>query len=184
MEWTQRLRAFWLAPLLRILVACRVTPDHLTLASLLCGLSFCGLWSWSKPAAFAGIVLHILLDGIDGPLARHLGVDSRRGSFTDTSADQLVVVGTTVTLMSEGIIDVVAGSLYVVLYTVVVIFAMVRNALHVPYSWLVRPRFFIYGWLLIETYLWSGSIEYVVWVFNSVLAAKLSTGFIRIRHQL
>ena len=36
-----------------------------------------------------------------------------------------------------------AGGLYVFFYTMVVIFAMVRSALAIPYSWLVRPRFII-----------------------------------------
>ena len=46
-------------------------------------------------AALVALSLHVLIDGLDGPLARHLGIASRSGSFTDTMADQVVVVATT-----------------------------------------------------------------------------------------
>jgi len=59
--------------------------------------------------------------------------------FADSMADQLVVVASTVTLMSIHVVGILPGSVYIVAYTVVMLFAMARNALSVPYSWLVRP---------------------------------------------
>lgn len=72
-------------------------------------------------------------------------------------ADQIVVTGVTITLMATGVVGIVPGGAYVFLYTLVVAFAMIRNALAVPYSWLVRPRFIMYGWLLVETYAWPAA---------------------------
>lgn len=184
MLWTQQLRARLLWPLLKLLTACRVTPDHLTLLSLAAGLAFCPFYFLSRPTAFVLLAVHVLLDGLDGPLARHTGVASRRGSFTDTMSDQTVVVATTIALMFERTIGVTAGGAYIFLYTVVVLFAMLRNALSIPYSWLVRPRFFVYGWMLVETWWWPGSIDFVLWTFNALLAVKLLTGFIRIRRRI
>ena len=119
-----------------------------------------------------------------GPLARHLEVASRKGSFTDTMADQTVVVATTVTLMVAKTLGVPAGGLYIFLYTVVVALAMVRNALAIPYSWLVRPRFVVYAWFLVETWLWPGSIDSIIWAFNVLLAYKMLTGFRRVRRSI
>jgi phosphatidylglycerophosphate synthase len=185
MLWTQQVRGRWLMPLLKILAACRITPDHLTLLSLACGLAFCPLYYFKYlPAAFAALVLHIVIDGLDGPLARHTGVDSRKGSFTDTMCDQTVVVTTTIALMISHTIDVAAGGADIFLYTVVVLFAMIRNSLAIPYSWLVRPRFVVYAWLLVEAYWWAGSLDYVLWGFNGLLAIKLLTGFVHIRHRI
>ncbi len=76
------------------------------------------------------------------------------------------------------------GGLYVFFYSMVVIFAMVRSALEIPYSWLVRPRFIVYIWILVEVYVWSGTIDYVLWLFTILLAAKMLTGFIRIRRAI
>lgn len=180
----QKLRAVTLRPVLNILTGCRIGPDHLTLLSALVGLLFCPLFFWSKPAALAMIALHVLLDGLDGPLARYANKASRRGSFTDSMSDQLVVVASTVVLMSTHTIDVLAGSVYVVAYTVVMLFAMARNALSIPYTWLVRPRFFVYVWFVVEMYYLPGTIDYVLWFFNGLLAVKMVTGFVKIRGRI
>lgn len=183
MMWTQRLREQWLAPLLKLLSGLHVTPDQVTFLALIAGLAFCPLYFWSQPIALIALALHVLLDGLDGPLARHQQVDSPRGSFTDTVSDQIVVVATTITLMFSQTLSVPAGGIYIFLYTVVVTFAMIRNAMGIPYSWLFRPRFLAYAWLLIEP-AWSGSLEFVIWGCNALLAGKLVSGFGRIRARL
>jgi phosphatidylglycerophosphate synthase len=192
MTWWQDLRAWWLGPLLRTLAAAGVTPDHITLASLASGLAFCPLWlwpgspAWAKPAALAALVLHVLLDGLDGPLARQLGTASRRGSFTDSLADQIVVTASTLTLIAApqpGVTGWIAG-LYVFLYAIVVGFAMVRNALGRPYSWLVRPRFWVYGWLAVDLFLLPGWLDFVFGGFALLLGIKVASGFMAIRRAL
>jgi phosphatidylglycerophosphate synthase len=147
-------------------------------------MAFCAAYFWSKPLAFVLLTMHVLLDGLDGPLARHVGAASRRGSFTDTLADQIVVAATTVTLMSTGTLSVVPGSFYIFVYTLVVVFAFVRNALSIPYSWLVRPRFIVFAWLPVDTWLVPGSLDYAVWGFDVFLTLKLLTGFIKIRRMI
>jgi phosphatidylglycerophosphate synthase len=184
MQATQRWRERMLAPLLRGLARLGITPNWLTLLSFLAGLMFCPLWLINRPTAFVALTLHVLLDGLDGPLARHTGVASRRGSFTDTMSDQSVVTAVTITLMATHIVGIVPGGAYVFLYTLVVGFAMIRNALGIPYSWLVRPRFIVYGWLLVETYLWHGTIDWLLWGLNVLLVAKVATGFVRIRSRI
>lgn len=184
MQRTQRLRATMLEPLLRRLSKLGITPDAITGLSLLCGLAFCPLWFVSEPAAIAFLFLHVALDGLDGPLARHTGVASRRGSFTDTLADQTVVTATTIALMIDGAIGIVPGSLYINLYALVVVFAMVRNALDVPYSWLYRPRFLVYAWFAVEAWLWPGSLDGLLWVCVTLLGWKGLTGFGALRRRL
>lgn len=180
----QRARAACLAPLLRALVHCKVTPDHLTLLSFAFGLAFWPLFFTSKAAALAALALHVFLDGVDGPLARHTGVASRRGSFTDTLSDQVVVTTTTIALMVAGVVSPTAGSLYIFTYAVVVAFAMVRNALDVPYSWLIRPRFVVYTWIALDAWWWPGSLESVLWLSAGLLTLKMLSGFMHLRRRL
>lgn len=196
MVWTQELRGKAFYPLLVLCAQAGVRPGHVTFASLVCGLAFCPLWllsdawgngdAWGKPAALALLALHVLLDGFDGPLARHLGTASRAGSFTDTVADQIAVTAVTLALLvdPQAELGIWAGGLYIFLYAMVVAFAMVRNALETPYSWLVRPRFWVYAWIPVQHYLWPGSLEGVIWVFNALLAVKMFTGFVSIRRML
>jgi phosphatidylglycerophosphate synthase len=181
MLFTQRLRALGFGPLLRALSAARVRPDHLTFLSLVAGLAFVPLYFWSLPVALFALALHVLLDGLDGPLARHLDTASRGGSFTDSMADQAVIAATTLTLMYTGMVGHLPGALYIVIYTVVVLFAMARNFLGAPYTWLFRPRFLVYIWIPVEAYWLPGTIDYVLWACVGLLSLKLLSGFVRIR---
>ena len=122
--------------------------------------------------------------GIDGPLARHLGRASNRGSFTDTPADQIVVTFSTLTLIHAGFAGLWPGAMYLFIYTVVVLFAMARNAMAIPYSWLVRPRFFVFACIPVELYLWRGSLNVLLWVVAALLARKTAPDFVKIRRRL
>ena len=192
MAWWQDLRAELLGPLLAWAAGCGVRPDHVTLASLFAGLAFCPLWLWpgqpvwARIAALLALLLHAVLDGLDGPLARYLGVASRRGSFTDTVVDQIVVTASALAAMAapSPALHVWIGGSYIFLYALVVAFAMVRNALEVPYSWLIRPRFLVYGWFAIDWLLIPGSLSFVVGVCAVLLAAKMASGFVAIRRLL
>lgn len=185
MRRSQELRGQLLGPLLTILARWRITPNHLTLLSLLAGLAFCPVFLWSsKLAAFGLLLAHVLLDGLDGPLARYTQRASNRGSFTDTAADQIVITFSTLTLIHTGHAGAWPGGLYLFFYSVVVVFAMVRNALAIPYSWLVRPRFAVYMWMPVELYLWHGSLDALLWLLTILLAAKALTGFIQIRRRM
>jgi len=185
MQQSQAVRGRLLRPLLTALAHLRVTPDQLTLLSLAAGLAFCPVFLWGpKLAAFGLLLAHVLLDGLDGPLARHLQRASNRGSFADTTADQVVVTFSTVTLIHAGHAGAWPGGLYIFFYCSVVIFAMVRSALAIPYAWLVRPRFMVYAWMPIEVYLWPGSLDGLLWAVTLLLAVKMLTGFMRIRRQL
>lgn len=188
MEYGQHLRAVALRPVLARLTAARVTPDHLTLASLVSGLAFAPLW-WSGQfgTALSMLWLHVVLDGLDGPLARAQKVASVRGSFTDSFCDQLVVTVVTITLMvSFPHVSIPAGTLFLSLYTGVLAIAMVRNSLSIPYSWLLRPRLILYMAASLEVFqlLPSGATAGVVWFSNAVLGLKLLTGFRNLRSRL
>jgi phosphatidylglycerophosphate synthase len=186
-EWmiaTQRWRARLLDRWLIVLTRLKVSPDAITGLSFVAGIAFGPIWFLSQPAALVLLALHVLLDGIDGPLARFQGVASRRGSFTDTMSDQAVVTAVALTLMIDGVVGALPGGLYIFLYALVAMFAMVRNALAAPYSWLVRPRFFVYAWIVVELFVWPGTLTGLLWVCNGLLAIKVATGFLRIRKRL
>jgi len=60
----------------------------------------------------------------------------------------------------------------------------VRNALLIPYTWLVRPRFLVYAWFVVEVYFWPGSLNALLWLASVLLAVKMLTGFIQIRRKM
>ena len=184
MVLTQQWRGRILAPLLRLLTRFGVSPDHLTLLSLVVGLAGCGLWLVDPVATLACVLLHVLIDGLDGPLARHQQVASPRGSFTDTMADQAVVTAVTVTLMFARHLSVPAGGSFIFLYAVVALFAMARNLMRRPYAWVIRPRFIFYAWIPFELWMLPGTMNWLVWCCNALLGLSALTGFLAIRRRL
>jgi phosphatidylglycerophosphate synthase len=184
MERGQRWREVCLRPALVALSRMGVRAGFITSASLVAGLAFVSMWSVSKGLAVALLALHALLDGLDGPLARWQGRDSARGSFTDTVCDQLVLAGVVLTLVADGRLAATAGGVFLFLYTLVVAFAMVRNALGVPYSWLVRPRFVVYAAIAVEVWLHGGVMTPLCAVLAAMLGMKGASGFVAIRRTL
>ena len=184
MLWWAELRARSLDPFLRFLTQCHITADGLTLFSLVIGLAFCPAFLVSKPLALTLLFLHVLIDGLDGPLARFCGTASRKGSFTDTVADQTIVAVTTATLIATGLVGIYVGIFYLFTYTVVVAFSMARNAMEHPYTWLFRPRFLVYLWIIVELYWWPGSLHWVVLGAATLLTVHMLVGFLRIRRRI
>jgi phosphatidylglycerophosphate synthase len=184
MVLTQNWRGRWLAPWLDRLTRAGVTPDHLTLISLVFGLAAAALYSLNHVVALGCLALHVVLDGIDGPLARRQQTASPRGSFTDTMADQTVVTAVSLALMASEALPVLPGGAYIVLYAVVALFAIARNALSRPYAWLARPRFLFYAWIAVDLWLWPGTLGWLVWCCNVLLAWSAFSGFIAIRDGL
>ena len=105
------------------------------------------VWYYSRLGAMVCILLHVILDGLDGPVARSQGTASAQGSLTDSMCDQIIVTASTICLVQYEYVAIIAGSIYIFTYAMVVGFAMVRNALQQPYSWVVRPRFLVFAWL-------------------------------------
>lgn len=130
MEYGQRLRGVLLNPLLQWLSAMPAFSGCGHTFRPAVGTHLCTTVSDGKRvASLICLSMHVMLDGLDGPLARCQDVVSPRGSFTDTFADQPMVT----------------GSIFVFIYAPVVATAMVRNALSIPYSWLIRPRFLVFS---------------------------------------
>ena len=204
MERYQGFKQRLLLPLLRALDRIGVTPDGITGISLLLGLIFCPFYLWgdfSSPAGYGWVVAawvvllaHVIVDGIDGPLARFQNVAGPRGSFTDTLADQVALAASTLTFIAAeplGLpgLGLFAGGAYLFLYTVVVAFAMVRNALDIPYRFVLRPRYWVLLLLFIECFLWRTPAmalvtEAFVWAFNILLGWHVWEGFLAIRRKM
>jgi phosphatidylglycerophosphate synthase len=184
MERTQAIRAAMLRPVLILLTRWSIRADGITLASMVAGLAFVPLFPRFPLLAILALAVHALLDGVDGCLARHQGLASPKGSFTDTLSDQCVLTGVMLSIAHQSLLPGWLSGLFLFAYTLVVTFAMVRNALEVPYHWLVRPRFAIYAAIPLQ--LWAGwaVIVPLVYVCTALLAIKAWTGFVAIRRAL
>ncbi|MCP3929669.1 MAG: CDP-alcohol phosphatidyltransferase family protein [Bacteroidetes bacterium] len=185
MELSQELRGIFLLPFLKILTGLRLRPNHITYLSLLCGwiASFLIFISEYNSALFL-LLIHVILDGIDGPLARHQDISSNAGSFIDTLVDQIVIASIAIVLMEKGILGVFPGGVYIFVYTAVITFSMVRNAIKIPYLWMLRPRFLVYLWLVLEFTILPNTINWIVWLCNIFLIINFQDGFRQLKKNI
>ena len=187
MEYGQRARARLLHPLLCGMTRVGINADSITALSGLAGIAFAPAWlANQRVIAVACLALHVLLDGLDGPCARFQGKASPRGSFTDTFTDQIVVTAVLVAWMIGwgNAWAIGLGSSVIFVYTLVVAMSMVRNALAVPYSWLVRPRFAIFAALAAESAGLNWVMPPTMLVCCLLLAVKAGSGFYRLRQRI
>jgi len=185
MELSQKIRGTVLLPFLKILTRLHIRPNHISLFSLLTG------WAASYfifiSENFIGLLLlfiHVLADGLDGPLARHQEISSNAGSFVDTMVDQIVIATLAIVLMEKGILGIFPGGIYIFVYTAVVTFSMVRNAIKIPYLWMLRPRFLVYLWLIMEFTILPNTINWIVWLCNGILIINFQDGFRQLKKNI
>ncbi|MCA9042738.1 MAG: CDP-alcohol phosphatidyltransferase family protein [Planctomycetaceae bacterium] len=149
----KQLRDSLLNPLVRGMSAIGLTPNLLSLLGLLVLAPFVWLLlQTSEPAqvrlAFWFLILHVGLDGLDGPLARHQGKSGPAGTLVDMVCDHLGMVVVSITLIQVGLLHAALGSVYVFLYTTSVVFIVVLNQIERPFRFVFRSKYVLYGILL------------------------------------
>ena len=185
MELSQKIRGTVLQPFLRQLNRFNIRPNHISFISLLFGWGAAYLiFSSQYYTALFVLFIHVLADGLDGPLARYQNISSNAGSFVDTLVDQIVITSLTIVLMDKGIVGIFPGGIYIFVYTAVITFSMVRNAIHIPYLWVLRPRFLVYFWLILEFTLLPNTINWIVWLCNGILTINFYDGFQQLKKNI
>jgi phosphatidylglycerophosphate synthase len=151
----QQVRQATLKPVAAALNWIGVTPDMLSLATVGLGIGFLFWARINLAVAILLLAVAVLLDGLDGVLARYTRNVSARGSFTDMFCDQLVVALTVGGLVWADLLMGVLGVLFVYIYTALVTFLMLHEMLSVSSSWLIRPsRMVLY--LFVVIYYFTG----------------------------
>jgi phosphatidylglycerophosphate synthase len=185
MERSQKIRGVFLLPLLKFLTSYNIRPNYISFLSLIAGWFACySVFTSEYISALCFLFLHVVLDGIDGPLARHQNTSSNSGSFVDSLVDQIIIVSLTIVLMDRGIVGIYPGGMYIFIYTAVVTFSMVRNAIKIPYLWVIRPRFLVYFWLILELTILPNTINWVVWFCNIILLVNFQDGFRKLKDNI
>jgi phosphatidylglycerophosphate synthase len=105
---------------------------------------------WPLLAASACLLLHVGLDGLDGPLARRAGTDGRAGAFTDMCLDHAGFLTVAVLLAASGRLNGVVAAAYVATYTLSVVFTILLNLLHRPLRFVVRTKYLFYALFILH----------------------------------
>jgi phosphatidylglycerophosphate synthase len=81
-----------LRPLINVLKAASITPNMVTLMSIVFLLLGCVVFENARWLAFPLLFLYGFLDSVDGPLSRATGTSNEGGALVDMVADQLGII--------------------------------------------------------------------------------------------
>ena len=178
-------------PLVGLLIRLHITPNvvsALGMAALAPFAYFVLTAKSPQTVAFACgfLLIHVALDGLDGPLARRMGLAGAAGAFVDMCCDHGGAVIVVWILSAARLIDGTAGNVYVFLYTIAILFIVWLNALGQPFRFVFRSKYFLYS--LIFVLGWIGTqenppwkwLDYALWAFSAANLPICIIGFTRV----
>lgn len=147
-----RYRKFY--SLLAVFDKLRLRPNHITGASLLIvAVGFPLLFVLDLPKwAFLVLVIHILLDGLDGPLARYQKYDTHSGAMLDLGNDLTGMVIVLITAAHYELMNPTVAFLYTVGYLYLTFVAIAQNILKISFRFVNKTKYPTYIFLLIHQF--------------------------------
>lgn len=160
------------SPLVRLLATLGFSPNAVSLAGPLLGLWFVFLVPRNPRLSFFVWLLSLMVDGVDGALARYTGRASSFGALFDQVCDHtreiLIVAG----LAWHGALAPLWGSLYPFVYTALNVVLFLGNSYDVPAPWAIKSWMVLYPAILL--YLLCGR-NYLNWAAPLSIALMLIT---------
>ena len=129
---------------LKPLIWLHVSPNMLTFVSFISLGGFFYFFIDNPLFSIIFLFAHVLLDGVDGSLARATGKSSHAGSFLDMLNDHTGMVIVVGTVMYYSMLNSLLGLTYVYTYSLLVIFILYQNSLGVPPRVVFRSKYFFY----------------------------------------
>jgi phosphatidylglycerophosphate synthase len=156
-----------------VFISLGINDRHLTLARFLLALLFLPLWlSGFYQAAVTLLALNIILDVIDGDLARVLHTDSDVRKFLDVTVDNIVVILYPLALIWQGLISGFLGAYYIFVMTLSWWLSAIRRSTSVKSNWVFRAQatrlLFILRFVVLTVFMFVYAISGID-VFSSVV---------------
>lgn len=127
---------------------------------------------------------HIVFDGLDGAFARHTGLASQSGAFTDLVCDQLGMVVVGLMAIFHHMVSPLLGTVYIALYLIVVVFGVIINVMGLGTRITITSKYFLY----VVYGIWAGwEINLFPWLlsfFSVIMALEVVVGYVRLKRGL
>ncbi|MBI1834128.1 MAG: hypothetical protein HYR90_04885 [Candidatus Andersenbacteria bacterium] len=151
MKSFQRYKDRFFLPLVRTLAAWKITANHISfLSGLVAASGLLGALLLHEPTIFLiGLWVHVLLDGIDGALARWQKTGPT-GVLVDTAADMVGIASACLYAFLFAHEPYSLILIFFATYASLVFVSLIRDARGFPYTFTVRPRFFVYFFLTLD----------------------------------
>lgn len=175
------LRTNFFQPISKFLTYLHITPDILSYKGMLLMVAFIFVASHSLIWGFWLIVIRMLLDCLDGPLARYQKTGSDQGKFVDVLMDQLGFAMFIFGIIKLGLVSGLVGAMYLYFVALVTILMIIKNSFKRQSDWLffasagAFPYVLIYlSYALFGLYAYGGSnyLDGSSKIFTALLVAK------------
>jgi len=139
------------APLVRLLVWLRVPPNAVSASQVAIGIVIVLVFGSYPQLAFVLFLSTLMLDSLDGALARAYGRTSQFGALVDQLSDHTRETLMIAAMALYGALHVVAAVLYPLVYAVFNFMLFLCNFKQAPIPWalksylVVYPAFFLYA---------------------------------------
>jgi phosphatidylglycerophosphate synthase len=126
-----------------------VLPEHASLLGILSVAPFIYFFKFNPWLSFVFLLLNIFFDGLDGPLARIGGRQSKSGAFTDFVCDHFSFLVIFMTMFYFQMMNGFWAALYLVNYLVMLTMVIYCRAMKIRFFPVVRSKYVIYLFFLI-----------------------------------
>lgn len=180
---TQKDKAKWLMPLLKLFTKIHIHANHISfLSALVVVASFSFSIYYNQQIIFIfGIWIHMLLDGIDGALARYQKTSSFKGSIIDVFSDQFGITFACIFVYYFNIVNTLNISIFFVLYTAVLLFSFYLLYRKTRFEIVIRPRIFLYYAFTIDVLIFIRFTEIIVLIANIFLFVSIILGIYQLK---
>lgn len=180
----ERIKQIIFYPLVVLLIKLKITANMISYLSAMVGLiSVVFLWYNLKISAIL-LLISLVIDGIDGSVARKTKKNNLKGAVTDCFADQITISASTIGFIAIGILNPIIGGIYLVLYPILIIFSVVRNIFNFPSSYILRPRIIVYGTFVFYIFSLINLLDYIVSILSIILLIQVIKDFYFLRSKL
>jgi phosphatidylglycerophosphate synthase len=140
----------------------------------------------SQQIAIASVFvwLHVILDALDGPIARTTGTAGPAGAFTDMCVDHSGMLITTCILTAAGLVNPTAAVAYVSSYTVAVAFTIWLNMIGHPFKLVIRTKYLLYALVTAYGLFAANFFDQAVVLFCVIHVIFAIAGFCKLRRIL
>lgn len=142
-------------PLCKFFTRYGIKPDTLSYVGLLMVVPFIYFFGFNPWIAFIFILLNVLFDAVDGPLARYQHRLSVKGAVIDTVCDYLSFFIIFLTFLYYGLLSPFWGAVYILNYAVMLALIIFCRAMKITFFPVARSKYYVY-------------LVFLYWLFTGV----------------
>ncbi|MBM3127695.1 MAG: CDP-alcohol phosphatidyltransferase family protein [Chloroflexi bacterium] len=169
-----------LAPMVRVLIALRVSPNAVSFSQVILGAIVVALMPVQPRGAFALFVLALALDGVDGALARATNRVTKFGALFDQYCDHIREVTVIAGLAFYGALNPFLAGMYGVTYPAFNLTLYLCNHYRAPLPVAIKSYLVVYPALFAHLWFGANVLDAAVALALALMAIAIAVGLWRL----